>query len=199
MDFKASAVQSATIQPQSSVLKLKPPCKVRGCKCGGQGIFPALAGLMPDHHGEVQPQPQATHMQTGLQIPAQGLQPLPGRLHLRKGTSSRCGKVAVAVAMLTPRTLQERPSQPCPPPSRSRLTACLTSARSAECTYVSHNAVKPWQLSYWVCTRLQGQEHHGCPGGTPPCASIRAGSPRRLGAAPPHRQGPAKQGRWCRA
>lgn len=134
MDFKASAVQSATIQPQSSVLKLKPPCKVRGCKGGGHGTLPALAGLMPDHHGEVQPQPQATHMQTGLQLPAQGLQPLPGRPHLRKGKSSRC-EVA-AVAMLTPHTLQERPSQPCPPPTRSHLTACLTSAHTAECTYV---------------------------------------------------------------
>lgn len=32
-DFKASAVQSATIQPQSSVLKGKPPCKDRVQQC----------------------------------------------------------------------------------------------------------------------------------------------------------------------
>lgn len=40
MDFNASAVQSATIQPESSVLKGKPPCKAWGLSWPGRTAEP---------------------------------------------------------------------------------------------------------------------------------------------------------------
>lgn len=52
MDFKASAVQSATIQPHSSVLKGKPPCRARGPRQPWPSGLPVRAEAGP-------PQPHA--------------------------------------------------------------------------------------------------------------------------------------------
>lgn len=45
MDFRASAVQSATIQPQSSVLKGKAPCGTRAC----DGRWAPARAAAPNH------------------------------------------------------------------------------------------------------------------------------------------------------
>lgn len=52
-DFKASAVQSATTQPQSSVLKEKPPCRAWGHAEGRGGYSPTPIGRQAWCHLQV--------------------------------------------------------------------------------------------------------------------------------------------------
>lgn len=197
-DFKASAVQSATIQPQSSVLKEKPPWKVWGCKGGGQAhTWPpqAMAPRTPAQSrgpstAEVQPQPQATHTWTASNFQHKDCSLCPSPPSGSTGgraQATRCENAAMAMSM-PPRAA--RTALPTPPliTAIHVLTAYLMSARAAKCTQCVTWWGEAHRAQLLHLRTLFSQEYLGYISGTPHCASIRTGS---RGESPPRGQSPA--------
>lgn len=125
MDFKASAVQSATIQPQSSVLKGKAPCGARACD-GGRG----LPGPQPPatHVGPAPPSSRTIH--TGHSLPPPPSGPATGQAQPKGKAPSRPEDMGQSRPRSLPFPSSPPPSLPVAPSQlAARLCGCRETGR----------------------------------------------------------------------
>lgn len=177
MDFKASAVQSATIQPQSSVLKGKAPCGARACDRGR-----GLPGPQPPatHVGPAPPSSRTIH--TGHSLPPPPSGPATGQAQPKGKAPSRPEDTGTVTSTLTALSLVTSPVTP----SRT-LTAGRTSVwLSGDGTLVPSVGTAPHaQPLTHHCTRdCVGSTRHPARGPSGRQArGPRRSAPRRRGAA----------------